>query len=648
VLALSVGLIGCAAEVPKITEYNLTISSTEGGSVTSPGEPGPYTYDEGKIVNLVTKANEGYQFVNWTGDVDTISNVDSASTTITMNGDYEITANFKETPPPLQYNLTISSSTGGWVTIPGEGTRIYDEGTVVSLVATADVGYQFLDWTGDADTIGDVDASSTTITINANHSITARFVAEIPPDAVEIRNWYDLDAVRDNLEGSYVLMNDLDATTAGYAELASSSANGGEGWQPIGRNGYWDWEQSQWLGDIFRGDFYGQGYVIRSLFIGRPDEFAVALFGWIGGGGILENVCVVDADMTGGSYVGGLVGISVGGTISNSYSTSSVAGENAGGLVAWEHGVVVNSHYNYDEFLINGESIITTGALVGKDFEQWLDNDKFLNINERLSQEDDYYLINDVSDFKQLLAFGQDASLKFRLKNDLDLGTEANFYIPYLAGEFDGNCHKISNLSFSFDSVSCVGLFGYLASGGKVTQVGVENVRVTGYGDVGGLVGLNAFAIVSNSYATGNVTGGLRVGGLVGGNWGTVSNSYSDVDLAFGQLGVELGGLAGLNAVKCSISNCYASGSVPGEPNVGGLVGENWGGPVSNSFWDMQTSGRTTSAGGTGKTTAEMKDIATFSTASWNITAVAPGERNTAFIWNIVDGQTYPFLSWQP
>jgi len=60
------------------------------------------------------------------------------------------------------------------------------------------------------------------------------------------------------------------------------------------------------------------------------------------------------------------------------------------------------------------------------------------------------------------------------------------------------------------------------------------------------------------------------------------------------------------------------------------------------------------SDGGTGKTTAEMMDIATFTDTEteelddpWDITAVALGETNPAYIWNIVNGQTYPFLSWQ-
>jgi hypothetical protein len=87
---------------------------------------------------------------------------------------------------------------------------------------------------------------------------------------------------------------------------------------------------------------------------------------------------------------------------------------------------------------------------------------------------------------------------------------------------------------------------------------------------------------------------------------------------------------------------------VTGNTNVGGLVGRNLG-TVSNSFWDTQTSGQGSSAGGTGRTTAQMKDLTTFSGAGWDIIAVAnSGTRNTGYIWNIVHNVTYPFLSWQP
>jgi hypothetical protein len=73
----------------------LTVSSTAGGNVTTPGE-GTFTYDEGTVVNLTATPASGYRFVNWTGDVVNIANVKAAKTTITMNDNYLIKANFEK------------------------------------------------------------------------------------------------------------------------------------------------------------------------------------------------------------------------------------------------------------------------------------------------------------------------------------------------------------------------------------------------------------------------------------------------------------------------------------------------------------------------------------------------------------------------
>jgi len=160
-------------EYGEATKFHLTITSTAGGSVTTPDE-GTFAYDEGTVVNLVATPDAGYRFVNWTGDVGTIANPNAASTTITMNGDYSITANFEEIPP-VQYDLTISSTAGGSVTTPGEGTFTYNAGTVVDLVAEAEEGYSFVNWTGDVGTIANFDAATTNITMDDNYSITANF-----------------------------------------------------------------------------------------------------------------------------------------------------------------------------------------------------------------------------------------------------------------------------------------------------------------------------------------------------------------------------------------------------------------------------------------------------------------------------------------
>jgi hypothetical protein len=161
------------ANFEEIPEYDLTIYSTEGGSVITPGE-GTFIYDEGTVVDLLSEAEDGYHFANWTGDVGTINNITAAITTITMGGNYSIISNFVAV-----YNLNTSSTTGGSITTPGEGTFTYDEGTVVGLVATPNDGYRFVSWTGSVGTIANVNAATTTITMSGNYSITANF-EEIP------------------------------------------------------------------------------------------------------------------------------------------------------------------------------------------------------------------------------------------------------------------------------------------------------------------------------------------------------------------------------------------------------------------------------------------------------------------------------------
>jgi hypothetical protein len=238
---------------------------------------------------------------------------------------------------------------------------------------------------------------------------------------------------------------------------------------------------------------------------------------------------------------------------------------------------------------------------------------------------------------------------------------------PPFTGIFDGQGYEIRDLFINLPGIGYVGLFSIVGEEGVVQNIGVVNANVTSTAYIGTLVGLN-HGTVSNSYSSGGVTGILSVGGLVGYSDGTMSNSYSTGNatsdngvggLAGGNSGTIInsyatggvtgtsyvGGLVGAN--NGTVSNSYSLGNVTGNSLVGGLVGYSES-TVSHSFWDIETSGQATSAGGTGKNTTQMKSITTFSGAGWNITAVAnPGMRNPSYIWNIVTGVTYPFLSWQ-
>ena len=78
-----------------------------------------------------------------------------------------------EAIPEGQYTLAISSSRCGYVDTPGEGVFVYDEGTVVQLVANAVGDNPFVKWTGDVGTVDDVEAAATSITMNDDYAITA-------------------------------------------------------------------------------------------------------------------------------------------------------------------------------------------------------------------------------------------------------------------------------------------------------------------------------------------------------------------------------------------------------------------------------------------------------------------------------------------
>jgi hypothetical protein len=86
--ALIVGAVGCSSGGPTIFGgYTITISSTLGGKVTTPGE-GLFQYSQGTVVDLVAEPDRGYHFVSWTSNARDIADVYSPTTAITMNQNY--------------------------------------------------------------------------------------------------------------------------------------------------------------------------------------------------------------------------------------------------------------------------------------------------------------------------------------------------------------------------------------------------------------------------------------------------------------------------------------------------------------------------------------------------------------------------------
>ncbi len=266
------------------------------------------------------------------------------------------------------------------------------------------------------------------------------------------------------------------------------------------------------------------------------------------------------------------------------------------------------------------------------------------------------------------------------------------------AAIFDGNGHGISNLYIKRRSRDYIGLFGYLDDSSSITQVKLLSVNVEGNYNVGGVAGRNKGSI-SASCAQGVVRGYYYVGGFVGRNSGTISASCAKGTVRAtgwstgGFVGInrpggkiyanyatgavngrfETGGLIGDNSGEIVAS--YATGAVDGESYKGGLVGGNQGkiaasyatgavsgwswwrswagglvggafdsGTVTNSYWNTDTSGQSTSRGGVGKSTSELRAPTAYTGiyAAWNVNldGVAGGDNP----WDFGTSTQYPVL----
>jgi hypothetical protein len=412
------------------------------------------------------------------------------------------------------------------------------------------------------------------------------------------------------------------------------------------------------------------------------DDFSSVLGGLVGynNGSITNCYSTGDVNVNGGSCLGGLVGYNGNGNISNSYSSAVIGGDGShylGGLVGSAYDGSISSSYFLDVAgPNNGYGTPLTDAQMKQQasFVGW----NFINVwkiekgvsypylawqnkySGGSGTANDPYQIataadlltlgGDVNDYNKCFIMTADIDLDPCLPGgqvfttaviapDIDATTEYFQGIAF-TGVFDGAGHKIINLTIDVTFNYYLGLFGEVNTG-EVKNIGMQNASVTGRNGacyLGGLVGRNIGSI-SNCFSTGSVNGvdhfSYYIGGLVGANSGNITNCYSTARLGCGGYGVVLGGgLVGGN--YGSIANCYSTGAViGGAGSFGGLIGYN-SGTVIACFWDVNTSGRSYSAGGTGKTTAEMKTQSTFTDAGWDFNDV----------WTIDEGVDYPKLVW--
>jgi len=394
----------------------------------------------------------------------------------------------------------------------------------------------------------------------------------------------------------------------------------------------------------------GNGAITNSNAMGNVTGTGYNVGGLVGynDGTINNSYATGNVTSTGDWYVGGLVGYNGNGTISNSYAAGNVTGTGygVGGLVGYVDTMasVTNSHYDIDRVLINGNHQVTPYGLYGVQYRNW-SGSKTLNIADysstcrgicSLPLSGGYYQISDVQGLKDLLGFADNNAYKFRLTANLDLSSLPGYYIPYFAGHtFDGAGYALDLFSISQPKNDRIGFIGVLANGSLLTNLGLTHVDVTG-SSAGGLVGSN-YGTISNSYAMGSMTAIYYAGGLVQNNYGTINNSYATGSVT----GSFVGGLVQYNSG--TISNSYATGSVTGL-DAGGLVLYN-GGTVINSYWNTTNNPSLAGIaygdadGVTGLSTTQMQTASSFS--GWDMSNTG----GSSSVWRIYEGNTAPLLT---
>jgi hypothetical protein len=253
----------------------------------------------------------------------------------------------------------------------------------------------------------------------------------------------------------------------------------------------------------------------------------------------------------------------------------------------------------------------------------------------------DPYLIEDLLD---LDAVRNNLSAYYELANDIDAADTVNWnsgagWDPIgngtnkFIGHFDGKGHKIIGLYINKGFTDYAGLFGYSGTGFMLCNVSLIDVNIRGNNGSAAHIANSYGGTIENCYSTGVVYDTSYYGGGIAGYAAQtrINNCYSLCKVT--SVSHYVGGLVAY-AFSCTLNNCYSCGAVYGYASyIGGLIGYvDVSSTITNSYWDTETSGQSTSAGGTGLTTAQMKQQASF--VGWDFDTV----------WTIDEGVSYPEL----
>ena len=478
-------------------------------------------------------------------------------------------------------------------------------------------------------------------TVSAQDTFQCNYTTDIDQDndgLIELCDLNALDAIRYQLDGSgyresfdavkitagcpqrgcngYELRGDLDFNAPGsYRNVTDKAAwTSGLGWLPLGNQP-----------NPFNARFEGNGHTIANLYINRPSDY-VGLFRATAKLAKVSDLVLSQINIKGNSYVGSLAGHNAGSITYIGVEGGRLVGmsNNVGGLFGTNIGTIINGDVMLERIEGTGHSL---GGLVGH------------------NQGHVTYSVAD-TDLSGVNQVGGMVGLNFDgvLTDSRAAGTvKGRDYVGGLVGlnraqvgASDAEAEVISEGSYSG------GLVGANHQGGRIVDSQASGT-VSGNLYVGGLVGWNRDSEISNSFAVSRTGGNSDVGGLVGSNErGQISNTYASGSVT----GVRrVGGLVGSN--QGIVSDSFANRRViaSGE-HLGGLIGWNYANQtrdaatvrVIHSYWDSEASRILISAGGSPRTTTQLKS------------PTAPGllgetfERWDTDDWEFGTSEQYPIL----
>ncbi|MBN2653095.1 MAG: hypothetical protein JXR63_12010 [Spirochaetales bacterium] len=539
----------------------------------------------------------------------------------------------------LTYTLSIVVQGEGAANIAA-GDHEYKSDSVVELSAQASAGWSFDHWVLPSGSLSG--ANSQPITMSGDKTVILVFVNDLdvqnsPYDSGTgtVFNPFEIDTaeklynVRDYLDKSFKIIADIDLT-----DYPTSS-----GWDPIG-------DALSPSGDIpygfecFSGSLDGGNYSVSNLKIDLSNDkaYGVGLFSAITENAVVKNLNLVDAEVTGKVSVGSLVGFVISSyaliencSLSVSGTDKSIQGESyVGGLVGRSLGVLSDCSVASGIRVVGDASSIAAyvGGLLGL-----CDSPNLLGDGGVVEDSSSAARVTGKSDVGGLIgACSSSSVLNSRTTSAIVVG-ETN------VGGLVGWLNSVASVEdcFASGSVTASGTSARSPAGGLVgynSQSSVtksfSSATVTAAMQAGGLVGSN-LGTISLSTATGGVSSsGDSAGGFVGENRGSIEDCYAVGNVSGQANGV--GGLVGWSKgletshgsglyFEISIKRCYSNGNVSGNGSLGGLIGENDDSSVvTNSYYDSDTSGMADIGKGEPKTTAQLKVSKTF--VGWDFSKV--------------------------